>query len=286
VALDCRIRFDFRDSWDKDNPLDQRIDLVIRLVFALRRQSHLTLAEFQDYWLNQHAPLVASLATDLNILRYVQTHTLESPMNEAAQKARGNMEPHHDGVAELWWSSEAQLVEQMGAASGKAAKAGAALLEDESKFIDLPNSPLWFAYEYPQVNPAPEDITAKPKSNILRVFFPLRQQTKLSEEEARHYWLTHHGPIVRSHAEATRTLCYRQVHRANSPLDSKVQRARGTKVEYYLGHAEAWVDMGKAPNTDEARRANAAFIADEHNFINMERSTLLFGKEHTIIDKR
>ena len=259
---------------------------MIRLVFALRRQSHLTLLEFQDYWLNQHAPLVASFATDLNILRYVQTHTIESPMNEAAQKARGKMEPHYDGIAELWWSSEADLIEQMSSASGKAAKAGAALLEDESKFIDLPNSPLWFAYEYPQINPAPEDITAKLKSNILRVFFPLRHQSKLSEDEARHYWLTHHGPIVRSYAESTRTLCYRQVHRANSPLDAEVQRARGTQVESYLGHAEAWVDMRKTPNTDEARLANAAFISDEHNFIDMERSTFLFGKEHTIIDKR
>ncbi|MDG2077545.1 MAG: hypothetical protein P8J24_13380, partial [Arenicellales bacterium] len=79
---------------------------------------------------------------------------------------------------------------------------------------------------------------------------------------------------------------YRQVHRANSPLDKGIQEARGTQVESYLGHAEAWVDMGKAPNTDEARRANAAFITDEHNFIDMERSTFLFGKEHTIIDKR
>ena len=259
---------------------------MIRLVFALRRQSHLTLEEFQDYWLNQHGPLVASFAADLNILRYVQTHTIESPMNEAAQKARGKMEPHYDGIAELWWSSEAELVEQMGAASGNAARAGAALLEDESKFIDLPNSPLWFAYEYPQINPVPEIIAAKVKSNIVRVFFPLRHQPKLSEEDARHYWLTHHGPIVRSHAEATRTLCYRQVHRANSPLDIEVQKPRGTKIESYLGHAEAWVDMGKAPNTDEARRANAAFINDELNFIDMERSTFLFGKEHTIIDKR
>ena len=190
------------------------------------------------------------------------------------------MEPLYDGIAELWWSSEAELVEQMSSGSGKAAKAGAALLEDESTFIDLPNSPLWFAYEYPQINPAPEHISAKPKSNILRVFFPLRQRARLSEEEARHYWLTHHGPIVRSHAEATGTLCYRQVHRANSPLDVEVQKARGAKIESYLGHAEAWVDMGKAPNTDEARRANAAFIADEHNFIDMERSTFLFGKEH------
>ena len=125
---------------------------MIRLVFALRRQPHLTLAEFQDYWLNQHAPLVASFATDLNILRYVQTHTIESRLNEAAQKARGEMEPHYDGVAELWWSSEADLTNQMESTGVKAAKASAAPIEDESKFIDLPRSPLWLAYEYPQIN--------------------------------------------------------------------------------------------------------------------------------------
>jgi len=82
-------------------------------------------------------------------------------------------------------------------------------------------------------------------------------------------------------------LAHREIIKsANSPLDKGIQKARGTTVESYLGHAEAWVDMGKAPNTDEARRANAAFINDELNFIDMERSTILFGKEHTIIDKR
>ena len=164
--------------------------------------------------------------------------------------------------------------------------AGAALLEDEGKFIDLPESPLWFAYEYPQVNPVPENIVAKVKSNVVRVFFPLRHQTQLSEEAARHYWLTQHGPIVRSHAEAAGTLCYRQVHRANSPLDEALQEARGTKVESYLGHAEAWIDRGHAPATAEARLANKTFIEDEHNFIDMNRSTIWFGKEHTIIDRR
>ena len=46
-------------------------------------------------------------------------------------------------------------------------------LEDEAKFIDLANSPLWFAYEYPQINPSPENVVAKVKSGIIRVFFPL-----------------------------------------------------------------------------------------------------------------
>ena len=83
--------------------------------------------------------------------------------------------------------------------------AGAKLLEDESKFIDLPNSPLWMAYEYPQINPSPERIAAHTKSGVVRVFFPLRHQTQIAEEDARHYWLTHHGPIARSHGGARRT---------------------------------------------------------------------------------
>ncbi len=257
---------------------------MIRLVFVLRRQPHLSLDEFHNYWKNKHGPLVASFADDLKILRYVQTHTIEDPANAAAQKARGNMEPHYDGVAELWWSTEAELEEAMASEAGQAA--GAALLADEAKFIDLPQSPLWMAYEYPQVNPTPENIVAREKTNIVRVFFPLRHLSHLSEEQARHYWLTQHGPIVRSHAEAAGTLCYRQVHRANSPIDAGLQQARGTQVESYLGHAEAWVDRGRSPNTDEAKRANLTFIEDEHNFIDMNRSTIWFGKEHTIIDRR
>jgi hypothetical protein len=257
---------------------------MIRLVFALRRQPGMSLAEFQDYWLRQHGPLVASFASDLNIHRYVQTHRMETPANAAAQAARGAMEPEYDGVAELWWETEALLEETMSTEAGRAA--GAALLADERKFIDLPNSPLWFAYEYPQVNPSPEDVVARVKSNVIRVFFPLRHLETLSEEKARHYWLTQHGPIVRGGAVAAGILCYRQVHRANHPLDKAVQSARGTEVASYLGHAEAWVDQGRAPNTDESRAAGESFIADEHNFIDFARSTIFYGKEHTIIDRR
>ena len=255
---------------------------MIRLVFALRRQPHLSRAQFQEYWLNQHAPLVAGFSTDLQIMRYVQTHTLDDQSNSAAQQARGDMEAEYDGVAELWWSSERDLADQ---SSSAALKASAELLEDEKTFIDLENSPIWFAYEYPQINPAPETIIASPKSNIVRVFFPLRHKDSISEDDARHYWLTHHGPIVRSHAQASGTLCYRQVHRARSPMDENLQAARGTKAKPYLGHAEAWLDRGQIA-TDESRLANAAFIEDEHNFIDMNRSTIFFGKEHSIIDKR
>ena len=257
---------------------------MIRLVFVLRRKDGMSREEFQGYWLRKHAPLVASFQADLNIHRYVQTHTATTPLNEAAQTARGNMEPEYDGVAELWWESEDDLGELLQTEAAQAA--GAALLEDERQFIDLPNSPLWFAYEYPQVNPAPEDIVAKVKNNIVRVFFPLRHQESISEEKARHYWLTHHGPIVRSFGLSGGVLCYRQVHHANSSLDAGLREVRGTVTPPYLGHAEAWMDFGNIPDTEAAQAAGAALLEDEHKFIDMERSTIFYGKEHTIIDHR
>ena len=50
---------------------------MIAIKFCLRRLPALTLSEFQDYWLNQHAPLVRSVAETLGIRRYVQSHALD-----------------------------------------------------------------------------------------------------------------------------------------------------------------------------------------------------------------
>ncbi len=117
---------------------------MIKLTFCLRRLPHLSREEFQRYWREQHAPLVAKHAETLGILRYVQCHTGHDALNGAMQGSRGGPEAY-DGVAELWFESE----EAMAANTSKAvANAGAELLEDEKKFIHLANSPLWFGREY------------------------------------------------------------------------------------------------------------------------------------------
>src|SRR5215471_19270026 len=118
---------------------------MIRLTFVLRRKPGMTLAQFQDYWRNIHGPLVARHAVTLNILRYVQVHTLDDPANQQLATSRGKMEPAYDGVAELWWTSREALASSFTSAAGQAA--ARELLQDESQFIDLPNSPLWLAYE-------------------------------------------------------------------------------------------------------------------------------------------
>ena len=125
---------------------------MIRLEFALRRAPGMSRQDFQRYWRDVHGPLVARHSTTLAIHRYIQLHTLDDPINDALAAARGGMEPAYDGVAELWWTSP-EAFKAFGTPAGQAA--AMELLEDEKNFIDLPNSPLWFAYEYPQVNPHP-----------------------------------------------------------------------------------------------------------------------------------
>jgi hypothetical protein len=260
---------------------------MIRLVFVLRRQPNMSRADFQRYWREVHGPLVAKHSTTLNILRYVQLHTLDDSVNDQLAGSRGAMEPPYDGVAELWWTTREALASTVGNAAGQAA--AKELLEDEARFIDLPRSPLWFAYEYPQVNPTPEDLVAREHSSLVKLFFCLRHPTSLSEDQAQLYWRTHHGPLIRGVAQGMRMRRYLQVHRYEDALEAQLRASRGTTVAPYTGHAEAWFDRADLltiAQTPEGRNAMAIAVEDEAKFIDFPRSAIWIGKERVFIDRR
>jgi uncharacterized protein (TIGR02118 family) len=117
---------------------------MIKLTFCLTRLSHLSREEFQAYWRNTHAPLVASVAETLQIRRYVQLHSLPLAASETLRASREGP-PGFDGVAELWFDSLEAMAEN--ATRSEAQAAGRLLLEDERRFIDLPKSPLWWGEE-------------------------------------------------------------------------------------------------------------------------------------------
>ena len=117
---------------------------MLKLTFCLRRLPRLSLQEFQDYWLNKHGPLVRRLQPALGMVRYVQVHRRDDELGLGMRKARGAPEPY-DGVAELWWDSEEAFRASGRTPEGR--EAGRLLLEDEAKFIDLANSPLWLNRE-------------------------------------------------------------------------------------------------------------------------------------------
>lgn len=117
---------------------------MFKIIFCLRRRPDLTPEQFDAYWRDTHAPLVRRHAAALGIRRYVQSTRFDSDLAEAAAKVRGAPAPF-DGVAELWFDSLEAVQAGFSTEAGRAA--GRALLEDEARFIDLENSPIWFATE-------------------------------------------------------------------------------------------------------------------------------------------
>ncbi|MEM7467422.1 MAG: EthD domain-containing protein [Pseudomonadota bacterium] len=258
---------------------------MIRLVFVLRRKDGMSREDFQKYWKDVHGPLVAKHSTRLAIHRYIQLHTLDDPINEGLASARGGMEPEYDGVAELWWKSP----KDFGAFSTTDGhNAAMELLEDEMNFIDLEKSPLWFAHEYPQVNPS-EYMVATEHSELVKLFFCLRPLAGQSVEDAQFYWRTQHGPLIRGVSTGFRMQRYLQVHAYDSGLEAQLREPRGTKVEPYYGHAEAWfsrADLLAMADVPEAARAMEIAIEDETHFIDFKQSAMWIGKEHVFIDRR
>jgi uncharacterized protein (TIGR02118 family) len=118
---------------------------MIKVVFMVRRREEMTREEFQRYWREEHAELVKRHADVLGIRRYVQTHARDTDLDDALARSRGSEPRQYDGVAELWWDSIDDL---MGAAvSEEGQTAQQLLLEDERRFIDVANSPIWLGEE-------------------------------------------------------------------------------------------------------------------------------------------
>ena len=118
---------------------------MIKLVMCLHRRSDITREQFQDYWLNKHGPFFQKNAANMRAKRYVQSHTIDTPVNEGMRSSRG-MLAECDGVAEVWFESEEDLVEAMSSPEGQTL--GAALLEDEGNFVDHSKSSAFLVREH------------------------------------------------------------------------------------------------------------------------------------------
>ncbi|WP_196778204.1 EthD domain-containing protein [Malaciobacter molluscorum] len=110
------------------------------------RRSELSLEEFHDYWLNHHGPLLQKFASSYKVYRYVQSHTIDTALNKAVCDSRGMLSSEYDGVAELWWKSEAEFLEAINSEEGQ--KLRTIFLDAEAKFLDFSKSTAFFTKEH------------------------------------------------------------------------------------------------------------------------------------------
>jgi uncharacterized protein (TIGR02118 family) len=118
---------------------------MIKFVMCITRHPDMTREQFRDYWMNNHGPFFMKNADDMRAKKYVQSHTVDTPLNEGLRNSRGMM-PEYDGIAEVWYESEEDLMEGMNSPEGQ--KLSDALLKDESNFIDHSKSSAFIVMEH------------------------------------------------------------------------------------------------------------------------------------------
>ena len=118
---------------------------MLKFVYTVRRHPSLSPEEFRKYWLEKHGPLVRSFAEKLHARRYVQSHTIDSPLNVYAQQPRGT-KPPYDGLTEIWWDRPEDLIAALSTPEGQ--QINLTLTQDEARFCDLPNCSVFFTEEH------------------------------------------------------------------------------------------------------------------------------------------
>jgi len=232
-----------------------------RLVFMLRRLPHITREEFQHYWWNTHAPLVAARAECAGIRRYQQVHTVRA--------ARENQLPEFDGIAELWFDGPAPT-----GTDEERRQAGADLLADERNFIDLAQSPLWMADEH-VVQDRPHDG--------LRMTAALRRLPGVTRAEFRRRWLDIHAPLALENNDVLGFGHYVQLH---SPDDAEEFRLRASRraPEPFDGVSEIWLD-DVHPTPERNAEGRGVIMADEAHFLDRTRSILWMSEVRVVVDR-
>jgi uncharacterized protein (TIGR02118 family) len=111
---------------------------MIKLTYAIRKHPDLSDAEFHRYWKDEHGPFVAKLAATVQAKRYVQSHLIETPINDILRQSRGHEVKPFDGLTEIWWDSVEAFMAGNGSPEGL--EAGAQFVKDEQNFVDHANS--------------------------------------------------------------------------------------------------------------------------------------------------
>jgi uncharacterized protein (TIGR02118 family) len=122
---------------------------------------------------------------------------------------------------------------------------------------------------------------------MIKIIMCLRRLPALSPDEFYRYWLEHHGPLVRRHAEALRIRRYTQGHTFTDPRIAPAVDARGCQVPSYDGVAEVYWDsiddLVAGGSSHEGRAAGRALLEDERRFIDLANSALFYVREHEIV---
>lgn len=222
---------------------------MIKVCELITRRKDLPLADFRNYWLTVHGPIVARIP---GLVAYSQTHPLLGGYKKGALA--------FDGVAEIWVKDKSVLRGLAQTPEFHAAKADEANFIETEELIELvvDEHPLW-----------DKPLGAEPIKSISFIEF----QAQVTPQDAQHHWRTAHAqyviqiPGLRRYVQNhVRLGAYRNGVRP--PLD-------GLAITYFDD-----VDSMRVAASSDAYRQTRA---DEVHFLKTDRRPTMLGREHVIV---
>ncbi len=239
---------------------------MIKLIYCLRRVPGLSLREFQEHWLEQHA----RFGRDNRITRrYVQYHRLEDdPIVAAMAQAGASQVEPFDGVAISWWDDLDSVRTAMDSPEVAAA------LEDERHFIDHRRSTACLTTER---------VIIEPCADVPIVLFEcLRRRSDIDRAEFSRRW-EEHGKIGRRAHAAKLLMGYVQNVTLTSGAQDGLEAIAGpdswdgVTTGYFESIAKMKTLMASPLVTQDAYKEERAFM--DHS-----RSGFFVTRRHLIRD--
>lgn len=119
---------------------------MIKYVYCIRKRADMTDEEFHTYWREKHGAFIRSLAKALRAKKYIQSHTMNTPINEELVRSRGLDTPPYDGVTEIWWDSMEDFLASVNSPEG--IEAAQKYIADEANFVDFSQSRAFLTEEH------------------------------------------------------------------------------------------------------------------------------------------
>ncbi|MBD2460267.1 EthD domain-containing protein [Oscillatoria sp. FACHB-1407] len=123
---------------------------MIKFVYCIRKRADLSEEAFHTFWRDVHGPFIRNLAKTLRATKYIQSHTLNTPINAEIAKSRGLEPSPYDGVTEIWWDSMEDFLAAVSTPEGQ--EAAQKYITDptvgETNFVDFSQSRAFLTEEH------------------------------------------------------------------------------------------------------------------------------------------
>lgn len=285
-------------------PAPEGVTKSFRVYLCHRRAEHLSRAEFQSIWENEHAPVVQEFAKAIGCHKYVQLKMTEhpNPLGAGIAASRhwlaiaiaslfsGKRPPEHehdilshaareyDVVDELWFESEEALRETIESPEGMAALAKITdNCRDKTKTTSVAAG-AGFEFLRPMAS-----------YPTLKVMFCLRRKRGMSRDAMQDYWLHRHGPFAQTLKPQLKFHGYEQLHSLPDEALAEYSKAFGNnQPTTFDGMASlrysTELELGKLFIHPSFQSANAKLAKDELNFVDGQECIVVFGYQHLVFD--